>query len=46
MSNVIALGCVLGLLMGLYSVFTSPPASGDGGKRISGTFAKMRRYMK
>ena len=28
MSNVIALGCVVGLLVGLYHSFTSPPAGG------------------
>ena len=44
MSNLISIGCLVGLMLGIWLSYNTP-ASGNG-QKISGTFAKMRRYMK
>ena len=45
MPDIISIGCLIGLMLGIWLSYSTPPSSGDS-QNIGGTFAKIRRYMK
>ena len=45
MPDIITIGMFVGIIVGLYIVFTSPPSRGIG-KKFYGSFAKLNRLKK